>query len=57
MEAGQGPKQKRARALCAELLQQLTEIPGIAGAHLMAPLNEAAVPSAIEASGLLKRRG
>lgn len=56
MEAAKEPKQEGAR-ICAELLQQLAEIPGIAGAHLMAPLNEAAVPTAIEASGLLKRRG
>jgi methylenetetrahydrofolate reductase (NADH) len=56
MEAAKEPKQEGAR-ICAELLEQLAEIPGIAGAHLMAPLNEAAVPSAIEASGLLKRRG
>jgi len=56
MEAAREPKQEGAR-LCAELLQELAEIPGIAGAHLMAPLNEAAVPTAIEASGLLKRRG
>jgi methylenetetrahydrofolate reductase (NADPH) len=55
MEAAKEPKQEGAR-LCAELLLQLAEIPGIAGAHLMAPLNEAAVPTAIEASGLLKRR-
>jgi len=55
MEAAKEPKQEGAR-ICAELLQQLAEIPGIAGAHLMAPLNEAAVPTAIEASGLLKRR-
>jgi methylenetetrahydrofolate reductase (NADPH) len=56
MEAAKEPKQEGAR-ICAELLQQLAEIPGVAGAHLMAPLNEAAVPTAIEASGLLKRRG
>ncbi len=39
-------------AICAELLAELAEIPGIAGAHLMAPLNEAAVPAAVARSGL-----
>ncbi|HEX7006594.1 MAG TPA: methylenetetrahydrofolate reductase [Alphaproteobacteria bacterium] len=56
MEQAKDPKAEGTR-ICVELLQQLVEIPGIAGAHLMAPLNEAAVPAAIEQSGLLKRRG
>jgi methylenetetrahydrofolate reductase (NADPH) len=55
MDAAKEPKQEGV-AICVELLQQLAEIPGIAGAHLMAPLNEAAVPATIERSGLLKRR-
>jgi len=55
LDAAKEPKQEVVR-ICVELLQQLAEIPGIAGAHLMAPLNEAAVPTTIEQSGLLKRR-
>ena len=39
-------------AICAELLQQISEIDGIAGAHLMAPANSAAIPDAVAASGL-----
>ena len=39
-------------ALCAELLQELQTIPGIAGAHLMAPQNPSAIPEAIAAAGL-----
>jgi methylenetetrahydrofolate reductase (NADPH) len=35
--------------ICVELLQQLAEIPGVAGAHVMAPNNEAAVPEVIAA--------
>jgi methylenetetrahydrofolate reductase (NADPH) len=31
------------RRICVELLQQLAEIDGVAGAHVMAPLNEAAL--------------
>ncbi|MGO8921281.1 MAG: methylenetetrahydrofolate reductase [Stellaceae bacterium] len=39
--------------ICAELLQELATIPGIAGAHLMAPQNPAAIPEAIAAAALL----
>jgi methylenetetrahydrofolate reductase (NADPH) len=35
------------RRICVELLQQLQQIPGVAGAHLMAPLNAAALPLVI----------
>jgi methylenetetrahydrofolate reductase (NADPH) len=34
--------------ICVELMQELRDIPGVAGAHLMAPLNEAAMPAVIE---------
>jgi len=34
-------------AICVELLRELAEIPGIAGAHLMAPQNPAAIPEVI----------
>lgn len=42
--------------ICAELLRELADIPGIAGAHLMAPRNEASVPEAVALSGVLKGR-
>ena len=42
--------------ICAELMQQLNEIPGVAGAHLMAPGNFAGIPGAVELSGLRKVR-
>jgi len=42
-------------AICAELLQELATIPGITGAHLMAPQNPAAIPEAIAAAGPLER--
>jgi methylenetetrahydrofolate reductase (NADPH) len=35
------------RRICVELMQQMQQIPGVAGVHLMAPLNSAAVPQAI----------
>ena len=49
------PRDEGAR-ICVELLQEFAEIPGISGAHLMAPRNEAAVPEVVEKSGLLGRR-
>lgn len=39
-------------ALCVDLVQQLAEVPGIAGAHIMAPQNPSAIPDVIRASGL-----
>jgi methylenetetrahydrofolate reductase (NADPH) len=33
--------------LCAELIEQLAETPGVAGAHVMAPGNDAAVPEVL----------
>ena len=44
------------RAICAELLQGMAEIEGCAGAHLMAPHQEAACAQVIRESGLLERR-
>lgn len=44
------------RKICVELLQELSEIKGVAGAHLMAPRQEQAIAEAIAESGLLKKR-
>jgi len=44
------------RRICAELLQQLTEIPGIAGAHVMAPQTPSAIPEVIAAAGVVGRK-
>ena len=35
------------RRICIELMQQMQQIPGVAGVHLMAPLNTGAVPQVI----------
>jgi len=43
------------RRLCIELLQALKEMPGVAGAHLMAPRMREELPAIIEESGV--RRG
>lgn len=40
--------------ICAEQLQQLAEIPGVAGAHLVATRNLASIPAAIDAAGVYR---
>ncbi len=54
----EGAKDEKAegRAICAELLQGFAEIEGCAGAHLMAPRQEAACARVIAESGLLALR-
>jgi methylenetetrahydrofolate reductase (NADPH) len=37
------------RRICVALMQELREIPGVAGVHIMAPNNDAAVPQVIAA--------
>ena len=44
------------RAICAELLQNYAQLNGCAGAHLMAPHQEAACAQVIQESGLLLNR-
>ena len=41
--------QAEGRALCVDLLKEYAEMPGVSGAHLMAPLNERAISAVIEA--------
>jgi len=53
---GADDQKAEGRAICAELLQGFSEINGCAGAHLMAPHQEAACAQVIEESGLLKQR-
>jgi hypothetical protein len=36
-------------AICVELLHELARLPGIAGAHIMAPQNPAAIAETIAA--------
>jgi methylenetetrahydrofolate reductase (NADPH) len=42
------------RTICIELMRQMTEVPGIAGVHIMAPVNPSAIPGVIEESGVTK---
>ncbi len=53
LERAADPKRDGAQ-ICIELLQQLKETPGIAGAHVMAPQNPAAIPEVIAASGVTR---
>jgi len=41
--------------ICAELLQEFAEIPGIAGAHVMAPQSPSAIPAAVSEAGVVGR--
>jgi methylenetetrahydrofolate reductase (NADPH) len=54
---GADDQKAEGRAICAELLQGMSEIEGCAGAHLMAPHQEAACAQVIQESGLLELRG
>jgi 5,10-methylenetetrahydrofolate reductase len=62
--AGKGIEDKKARAaafrdagiqICVELIQQVREIPGVAGVHIMAIEWEEAVPTINQQAGLLPR--
>jgi methylenetetrahydrofolate reductase (NADPH) len=45
------------REICLELIEELASIPGVAGVHLMAPGNEAAVADVLKAAGTRRRAG
>jgi methylenetetrahydrofolate reductase (NADPH) len=55
--AGAGTEaQREGRTLCVELLQELREIRGVAGAHIMAYRQEQSVREIIERAGVLAGR-
>lgn len=54
LERANDPEQEGIR-IAAEQLQQLREIPGISGAHLVATQNLMAIPAAIEQAGMAPR--
>jgi len=43
------------RRLCVDLMRELATIPGVAGVHIMAPGNEAAIVDVIRDAAGLKR--
>jgi methylenetetrahydrofolate reductase (NADH) len=47
-----GDPRAEGKRICVELLGELQGVKGVAGAHIMAPLNEAAIPEVIVAAGL-----
>jgi methylenetetrahydrofolate reductase (NADPH) len=55
LEKAADPKREGTK-ICVELLQQLADIPGIAGAHVMAPQNFSEIPRVIADSGVTGRK-
>jgi len=55
LEAASDPAAE-GRRICLELLQELATIPGVAGAHVMAPGNEGAIADVIRDAAALKQR-
>ena len=55
LEGAADPKAE-GRRICVELMQQMREIDGIAGVHLMAPRRREEIPEIIEESGVLSDR-
>ena len=53
MEAAQDPRDEGIR-ICAELMQQARDIPGVSGAHLMAPGLHEEMVAAVELAGLMR---
>jgi methylenetetrahydrofolate reductase (NADPH) len=46
---------REGRRICVEVLRELADTPGVAGAHIMAPMNFAEIPAVIEESGVTTR--
>ena len=55
LERASDPK-REGRRICIEVLQELAEIPGVAGAHVMAPMTFAEIPLTIAESGVTRKR-
>ena len=53
LDKASDPK-REGKEICVELLHQLAAIPGIAGAHIMAPQDPSVIPEVIEASGVAR---
>jgi methylenetetrahydrofolate reductase (NADPH) len=55
LEKARDPK-REGRRICVEVLRELAQTPGVAGAHVMAPMNFAEIPAVIEESGVTLRK-
>jgi 5,10-methylenetetrahydrofolate reductase len=53
---GAADQRREGQRVCVELIQQISEIPGIAGVHVMAYRQEELVSEIITSSGILARR-
>jgi methylenetetrahydrofolate reductase (NADPH) len=62
--AGKGIEEKKAKSaaqreegikICVEIIEQMKEIPGVSGVHIMAIEWEEAVPQIVQRAGLLPR--
>ena len=51
-----GDAKAEGRRICVEVLRELADIPGVAGAHVMAPMNFAEIPAVITESGVAGRK-
>lgn len=49
-------QRREGKQICIELIQQIREIEGISGIHLMAPRQEQLVPDIVKQSGILQHR-
>jgi methylenetetrahydrofolate reductase (NADPH) len=54
--AGAQSQKREGKKLCIELIQEIREIPGVSGVHVMAYRQEEAVAEIIQSSGVLKGR-
>ena len=54
LEQARDPEQAGVQ-ICAEMLHELAEMPGVAGAHIIAPADPELVRAVIDASGLRKK--
>jgi methylenetetrahydrofolate reductase (NADPH) len=51
-----GDPKLEGRRICVELMQEFAEIPGIAGAHIMAPQSQSSIAEVIAAAGIAGKR-
>jgi len=51
LERAADPK-REGRAICVEIIREIAEIPGVAGAHVMAPRDHSALAEVLAASGV-----
>ena len=47
MEGAENPKAE-GQKICAEIILQLADVPGVCGVHIMAPINEASIPGVVD---------